>query len=66
MMVNHILLKKIQNNDMRVSIDIIKEDEFFIASIKEFSAVLSQGTTVKEAKENIQDAFQLFLEHESD
>lgn len=51
---------------MKVSIDIIKGDEFFIATIKEFPAVLSQGKSVKEAKENILDALQLFLEDESD
>jgi predicted RNase H-like HicB family nuclease len=51
---------------MDVSIDIIKGDEFFITTIKEFPAVLSQGKSVEEAKENILEALQLFLEDESD
>lgn len=51
---------------MKVSIDIIKGEEFFIASVKEFPAVLSQGRSIEEAKENILDALQLFLEHKSD
>jgi len=48
---------------MKLTIIIItKGEEFFISSIKEIPAVLSQGTTVEEAKSNVLDALELYLQ----
>ena len=47
---------------MKLTIVIIKGEEFYIASIKEIPAVLTQGKTVEEAKENVIDALKLYLE----
>ena len=41
---------------------IIKGEEFYVASIKEIPAVLTQGATVDEARTNVLDALQLYLE----
>ena len=47
---------------MKPTIIIIKSEEFYVASIKEIPAVLTQGATVEEAKSNVLDALQLYLE----
>ena len=47
---------------MKLTIVIIKGEEFYVASIKEIPAVLTQGKTVEEAKENVIDALKLYLE----
>jgi predicted RNase H-like HicB family nuclease len=47
---------------MKLTIVITKGEEFFIASIKEIPAVITQGKTVEEAKENVMDALKLYLE----
>jgi predicted RNase H-like HicB family nuclease len=47
---------------MKLTIIITKGEEFFIASIKEIPSVLTQGTTVEEAKSNVLDALKLYLE----
>lgn len=47
---------------MKLTIIITKGDEFFISSIKEIPAVLSQGETIEEAKANVLDALKLYLE----
>ena len=41
---------------------ISKGEEFFIGTIKEIPAVLTQGKTVEETKENVLDALKLYLE----
>ena len=46
---------------MKLTIIITKGEEFFISSIKEIPAVLSQGPTVEEAKANVLDALELYL-----
>ena len=46
---------------MKLTIIITKGEEFFISSIKEIPAVLSQGATVEEAKANVLDALELYL-----
>ncbi len=38
------------------------EDGWFVGQIEEFPAVLSQGKTIEELKENLLDAFYLLLE----
>lgn len=47
---------------MKLTIVISKGEEFFIGTIKEIPAVLTQGETVEEAKENVLDALELYLE----
>jgi predicted RNase H-like HicB family nuclease len=41
---------------------ISKGEEFYIGRIKEIPAVLTQGSTVEETKENVLDALKLYLE----
>lgn len=47
---------------MKLTIVISKGEEFFIGTIKEIPAVLTQGETVEETKKNVLDALQLYLE----
>jgi len=47
---------------MKLTIAISKGEEFFISTIKEIPSVVSQGSSVEEARENILDALQLYLE----
>ena len=47
---------------MKLTIVISKGDEFFIGSIKEIPAVITQGTTIEDAKANVMDALELYLE----
>ena len=47
---------------MKLTIVVSKGEEFYISSIKEIPAVRSQGNTIEEAKENILDALELYLE----
>ena len=47
---------------MKLTIVISKGEKFYMASIKEIPAVLTQGKTVEEAKENVIDALKLYLE----
>jgi predicted RNase H-like HicB family nuclease len=47
---------------MELTIVISHGEEFFIGSIKEIPAVLTQGKTVEETRENVLDALKLYLE----
>jgi predicted RNase H-like HicB family nuclease len=47
---------------MKLTIVVRKGEEFYIASIKEIPAVISQGHSIEEAKENVLDALKLYLE----
>jgi len=47
---------------MKLTIIIAKGEEFYVASIKEIPAVLTQGASVEEARSNVLDALQLYLE----
>ncbi len=47
---------------MKLTIVISKGEQFFIGVIKEIPSVISQGTSIEEAKENVLDALQLYLE----
>lgn len=47
---------------MKLTISISKGQEFFIGTIKEIPSVISQGATIEEAKENVLDALELYLE----
>lgn len=50
------------NLSMKLTISITKGEEFFIGTIKEIPAVLTQGVTVDETRANVLDALQLYLE----
>ena len=45
---------------MKLTIVILKGDEFTVGSRKEFPAVLTQGSTIEEAKENVLVASKLY------
>ena len=47
---------------MKLTITITKGEDFFVSSIKELPAVLSQGLTIEEAKANVLDALELYLQ----
>ncbi|MBI2729501.1 MAG: type II toxin-antitoxin system HicB family antitoxin [Sphingobacteriales bacterium] len=47
---------------MKLTIVITKGESFYIGTIKEIPAVISQGETIEEAKENVKDALALYLE----
>ena len=47
---------------MKLTLLITQGSNFLIGSIKEIPAVLTQGTTISEVKENILDALELYLE----
>lgn len=47
---------------MKLTIVISKGEQFFIGVIKEIPSVISQGTSIEEAKENVLDALHLYLE----
>jgi len=47
---------------MKLTLVISKGEEFFIGTIKEIPAVLTQGKTIEETKENILDALELYSE----
>lgn len=47
---------------MNMTLRISKGEEYFIGTIKEIPAVITQGKTIEETKENILDALQLYLE----
>jgi len=47
---------------MKLTIVIGKGEEFFIGTIKEIPAVISQGNSIDEAKKNVRDALEMYLE----
>lgn len=47
---------------MKLTILISKGEEYFVGTIKEIPSVISQGATIEEAKENVLDALELYLE----
>jgi len=47
---------------MKLTMVISKGEEFYIGRIKEIPAVLTQGSTLEETKENVLDALKLYLE----
>ena len=47
---------------MKLTIVVSKGEEFYIGSIKEIPSVISQGSTVEEAKANVLDALEFYLE----
>ncbi len=51
---------------MKLTIVISKGEEFFIGTIKEIPAVVTQGSTIEETKGNVLDALKLYLEDMQD
>ena len=47
---------------MKLTIVISKGEEFYIGTIKEIPAVLTQGSSIEETKENVLDALELYLQ----
>ena len=48
---------------MKLTLRISKGIDFFIGTIKEIPAVLTQGSSVEETRENVYDALALYLEN---
>jgi predicted RNase H-like HicB family nuclease len=48
---------------MKLTLVISKGEEFYIGTIKEIPAVITQGKTIDEARENVMDALALYLEN---
>jgi len=46
---------------MKLTIVISKGEEFYIGTIKEIPAVLTQGYSIEETKENVLDSLRLYL-----
>lgn len=46
---------------MKLTIAITKGDDYFLGTIKEIPAVLTQETTIKQTKQNLLDALTLYL-----
>lgn len=47
---------------MKLTIAIVKGDDYFIGTIKETPAVITQGETIEETRDNVLDALKLYLE----
>jgi predicted RNase H-like HicB family nuclease len=47
---------------MKLPIAIVKGDEYFAGTIKEIPAVITQGQTIEETRDNVLDALKLYLE----
>jgi predicted RNase H-like HicB family nuclease len=47
---------------MKLTLIITEGEEYFIGMIKEIPAVLTQGNSVEEVKENLLDALELYLQ----
>ena len=48
---------------MKLTLSIAKGEEFYIGTIKEIPAVLTQGTSIEETRENVFDALAIYLEN---
>ncbi len=48
---------------MKLTIAIAKGEEYFIGTVKEIPAVITQGATIEETRENVMDALALYLDN---
>ena len=48
---------------MKLTLTIAKGEELYIGTIKEIPAVITQGSTIEETRENVMDALALYLEN---
>lgn len=44
---------------IRFTLDYWQDDDWYVGQLRELPSVLSQGQTLEELKENIQDAYEL-------
>ncbi|MCU0388230.1 MAG: type II toxin-antitoxin system HicB family antitoxin [Chitinophagaceae bacterium] len=47
---------------MKITMQVIKGEEFYVGTIKEIPEVITQGKSIAETKENILDALNEYLE----
>ena len=47
--------------NVRLTLEYWKDDEWYVGQLRELPNVLSQGKTLDELKENIQDAYELVV-----
>lgn len=47
--------------NVRLTLEYWKDDEWYVGQLRELPNVLSQGRTLAELKENIQDAYELVV-----
>ncbi len=47
---------------MKLTLVVMKGEEFYVGTVKELPAVVSQGNTIEEARENTFDALNDYLE----
>ncbi|MEJ7684918.1 MAG: type II toxin-antitoxin system HicB family antitoxin [Segetibacter sp.] len=47
---------------MKLTLIVMKGEEYYVGTVKEIPGVVSQGKTVEEAKENTMDALNDYLE----
>ena len=47
---------------MKLTMAIVKGEEYYMGTIREIPGVITQGETIEETKENLMDALQLYLE----
>ena len=47
---------------MKLTLVVIKGEEYYVGTVKELPGVLSQGSTIEEARENTFDALNDYLE----
>ncbi|MBI5853829.1 MAG: type II toxin-antitoxin system HicB family antitoxin [Nitrospirae bacterium] len=45
----------------RLTLEYWKDEDWYVGQLREVPGVISQGATLKELEENIQDAYQLML-----
>jgi len=48
---------------MKLTLTVAKGEEFYLGTIKEIPAVITQGSTIEETRENVMDALALYLEN---
>ena len=47
---------------MKLTLVVVKGEEYYVGTVKELPGVLSQGSTIEEARENTFDALNDYLE----
>ena len=50
-----------ENHSIKLTMEYWKDGDWFVGQLREVPGVMSQGTTLKELEENIQDAFRLMM-----
>lgn len=50
-------------DQIRLTLDYWRGDDWYVGQLRELPSVLSQGKTLEELQENIQDAYALVMEY---